>query len=141
MKHIARYSNDLLLMKGSPHSTTVQALADVVRRERALRSAGPERPLVLFVDYVQKVAASTPHAQQDVRDVEAIEELTDGEKLVITSHYFYGYDYEILALRTGLTEQAIKNRAYKNDIIILTPRFCYSFISLLKFFILFQLFL
>jgi replicative DNA helicase len=75
LERIARYSNDLLLMKGSPYNTSVRTLADVVRRELALRSAGPERPLVLFVDYLQKIAAATPRAEQDARNIEAIDEL------------------------------------------------------------------
>ena len=73
------------------------------------------KPELTFDEVVHSELFGADKLQEDKRQalLEAIEELTDGEKLVITAHYFYGFDYEILALRTGLTEQAIKNRAYK----------------------------
>lgn len=42
-----------------------------------------------------------------------IELLPDGEKEVIVLHYFNQYGYEVISLRTGLSEQTIKNRASK----------------------------
>jgi RNA polymerase sigma factor (sigma-70 family) len=45
--------------------------------------------------------------------LDCIELLPDGEKEVIVFHYFNQYGYEVIALRTGLSEQTIKNRATK----------------------------
>ncbi|MFN8319601.1 MAG: sigma-70 family RNA polymerase sigma factor [Saprospiraceae bacterium] len=42
-----------------------------------------------------------------------IELLPDGEKEVIVFHYFNQYGYEVISLRTGLSEQTIRNRASK----------------------------
>ena len=77
IERIARYSQDLLLIKGSSYSTTVAALTDEVNRVRALQGASAERPVVLFVDYLQKVAARTSHTQEEARNVEALEALKE----------------------------------------------------------------
>jgi len=77
IERIARYSQDLLFIKGSSYSTTVAALTEEVNRVRAAQGANSERPVVLFVDYLQKVAAKTTHSHEEARNVEALEALKE----------------------------------------------------------------
>jgi replicative DNA helicase len=88
LDRISHYSRDLLFMKGSSYSTTVQTLANAVGQMRAPGGVAEGRPVVLFVDYLQKIAASTPHTQEEARNVEAIEglkELALGQGIIVVS--------------------------------------------------------
>jgi replicative DNA helicase len=75
LERIGRYSSDLLLVRGTPRSTTVRAIADMVKQELQARRTTSEKRLVLFVDYLQKIAPAVPRADQDTRSIEAIEDL------------------------------------------------------------------
>jgi replicative DNA helicase len=88
LERISRYSRDLLFIAGSSYTTTVRSLADAVARVRAPGGVAHNKQVVLFVDYLQKIAASTPHAQEEARNVEAIEglkELALGQGIVVVS--------------------------------------------------------
>jgi replicative DNA helicase len=52
LDRIARYGSDLHLMRGTQTGTTIENLRRLIREHRSL--AG-DRPLVVFVDYLQKV--------------------------------------------------------------------------------------
>jgi replicative DNA helicase len=85
---ISQYSRNLLFISGSSYTTTVHALAEAVAQVRSPGGVAQGKQVVLFVDYLQKIAASTPHAQEEARNVEAIEglkELALGQGIVVIS--------------------------------------------------------
>ncbi|MEO8286209.1 MAG: DnaB-like helicase C-terminal domain-containing protein [Chloroflexota bacterium] len=88
LERISQYGHRLLFMKGSPYSTTVQALAGAVARMRAPGGVADGKPVVLFVDYLQKIAAATPHTEEEARNVESLEglkELALGQGIVVVA--------------------------------------------------------
>jgi replicative DNA helicase len=121
LERIARYSGNLLLIKGSSFSTNVAALAGEVNRVRAAQGANREAAVVLFVDYLQKVAATTPHTQEEVRNVEALEalkELALQEGIVIVAilaSQIEGLKARRMRLENLLTSAEL---AYEADIVM-----------------------
>ena len=73
MDRIARYGQNLFLMRGSQTSTTIDNIRKLVQAHRAL--AG-ERRLVVFVDYLQKV----PQIPEPENETEKVTYLINGLK-------------------------------------------------------------
>jgi replicative DNA helicase len=74
---IAGYKRDLFFFRGTSASTDLAALEAIVREAQAPGGPADGRPVVLFVDYLQKIAASTPHTDETARSIEALEGLKD----------------------------------------------------------------
>jgi replicative DNA helicase len=122
LERISRYGHNLLLMKGSSYSTTVEVLRNKVRALRAPGGPASDKPLVLFVDYLQKIPTETAHTEEEARNAEQIEGLKelalDQDIAVVT----------IVAAQTeGLKAQRLKLEhllaspliAYEADIIMI----------------------
>jgi replicative DNA helicase len=76
LQRIKKYSGELFFIKGTA-STGLEALASAVSQVRAPGGAAEGRPVVLFVDYLQKIAAATPHTEEAARNVEEVEGLKE----------------------------------------------------------------
>jgi len=74
MDRIARYGQGLFLMRGSQTTTTVATLRRLVQSHRAL---APERQLVVFVDYLQKVPVIPDSANETERITTVVNGLKD----------------------------------------------------------------
>ena len=122
LQRISRYAQYLHLMKGSSYSTTVEALAGVVRQMRAPGGVAEGRPVILFVDYLQKVASQTPHTEEAARsfeEVEGLKELALDQKIAvvaIAAAEVEGLKAQRLRLQHLLASAGI---AYEADIIML----------------------
>lgn len=122
IQRISRYAQNLHLVKGSSTSTTVDSIAHMVKQLRGPGGAAEGRPLVLFVDYLQKVASQTPHTAEVARNFEGVEglkELALDQKIVvvgIVAAEVEGLKAQRLRLQHLLTSAAV---AYEADIIML----------------------
>jgi replicative DNA helicase len=122
LQRISRYSQNLHLMKGSSTSTTVEALGNAIRQMRAPGGVAEGRAIVLFVDYLQKVASLTPHTAEAARnfeEVEALKEMALDQKIVvvaIAAAEVEGLKAQRLRLQHLLASSGI---AYEADIIML----------------------
>ena len=122
LQRISRYSQNLHLVKGSSGTTTVDAIAKMVKQLRGPGGAAEGKPLVLFVDYLQKVASLTPHSSEAARnfeEVEGLKELALDQKIVavaIVAAEVEGLKAQRLRLEHLLTSAAV---AYEADIIML----------------------
>ncbi|MFL5731983.1 MAG: DnaB-like helicase C-terminal domain-containing protein [Chloroflexia bacterium] len=122
LQRISRYSQNLHLMKGSSARTTVEALSNSVQQIRAPGGAAAGKPVVLFVDYLQKVASTTPHTSEEARnfeEVEGLKELALDQRIVvvaIAAADVEGLKAQRLRLQHMLTSAGI---AYEADLIIL----------------------
>ena len=76
LKRISQYSRELFFIRGTA-STDLDALASAVKQVRAPGGPAEGRPVVLFVDYLQKIAAATSHTQEEARNIEAVEGLKE----------------------------------------------------------------
>lgn len=88
LARIARYSDRLFFMKGSIYSTTIESLAAEVRRLQDPGGPAHDRPVVLFVDYLQKIATQTSHVAEEARsteEVEGLKEIALGEQVVVVA--------------------------------------------------------
>jgi replicative DNA helicase len=121
MQRMARYGNNLLLLKGSSYKTTINSLANTVWQARK-KDAPKPRPTVLFVDYLQKVASDTSHVNETARNIEEIEGLKemaldqDIVVVAIVAAEVEGLKAQRLRLQHLLSSPAI---AYEADIIVL----------------------
>jgi replicative DNA helicase len=122
LQRISRYAQYLHLMKGSSYSTTVEVLTGTVRQMRAPGGVAEGRPVVLFVDYLQKVASQTPHTEEAARsfeEVEGLKEMSLDQKIAvvaIAAAEVEGLKAQRLRLHHLLTSAGI---AYEADIIML----------------------
>jgi replicative DNA helicase len=78
LERISRYGQNLFLMRGSQTSSTVDNLRRMIEVHRA---AAPDRPLVVFVDYLQKV----PVIPDPVTETERVTQVVNGLKDVALS--------------------------------------------------------
>ncbi len=121
LERIKTYGERLLLMKGST-ATTVETLVERVRE--ICQPGGPAygKPVVLFVDYLQKIATLTPHTAETARNIEEVEglkELALDEDIVvvaIVAAEVEGLKAQRLRLQHLLASSAI---AYEADLILL----------------------
>jgi len=122
LQRMSRYSQNLHLAKGSSASTTVDSIAKMAKQLRAPGGAAEGKQLVLFVDYLQKVASVTPHTAEAARnfeEVEGLKELALDQKIVvvaIVAAEVEGLKAQRLRLQHLLTSAAV---AYEADIIML----------------------
>jgi replicative DNA helicase len=122
LQRIARYSQNLHLMKGSSAVTTVGTLANTIRKMRAAGGAAAGRPVILFVDYLQKVASPTPHTSEAARnfeEVEGLKELALDQRIVvmaIAAAEVEGLKAQRMRLQHLLGSAGL---AYESDIIML----------------------
>jgi replicative DNA helicase len=121
LERISHYGHQLLFIKRSSYTTTVQTLAGAVEHMRAPGAVAEGRPVVHFVDYLQKIAAATPHTQEEARNVEAIEGLKEmalGQNVVVLS--IVAAQVEGLKARRMRLENLLASAelAYEADIIM-----------------------
>jgi replicative DNA helicase len=121
LQRISRYGQNLLLMKGSSYSTGVESLTGKIREMRSTPEAAG-KPVVLFVDYLQKMASETPHTAgiaRSIEEVEGLKELALTEKLVvvaIVAAEVEGLKAQRMRLQHLLASASI---AYEADIVLL----------------------
>jgi replicative DNA helicase len=122
LERISRYGHNFLLMKGSSYSTTVDVLANKVRALRAPGGPAHDKPLVLFVDYLQKIPTESSHVDETARNAEQIEGLKelaldqDIAVVVIVAAQTEGLKAQRLKLEHLLASPLI---AYEADIIMI----------------------
>jgi replicative DNA helicase len=73
LERIARYGSNLYLMRGTATATTIDNLRDLVAEHRGEEG----RPLVLFVDYLQKVPVIPEPAQEEEKVTRIVGGLKD----------------------------------------------------------------
>jgi replicative DNA helicase len=118
LQRISRYGQNLHLMKGSSYATDVDVLIERVREIRGATG----KPVVLFVDYLQKMASQTPHTAEFARNIEGVEglkELALTEKAVvvaIVAAEVEGLKAQRMRLQHLLASAAI---AYEADVVML----------------------
>lgn len=86
LQRISRYGERLLLLKGSSYTTGVPAIVDLVRRMLSPGGISEGRTPIVFVDYLQKIASSTPHTDEvarNISEVEALKELALNQQVVV----------------------------------------------------------
>lgn len=121
LTRISRYGHRLVFMKGSSFTTTGAVIADAVKRLRSPGGVAETSPVVLFVDYLQKIATASPHSDEAARNIEEIEGLKDlalEQKIVIVSIVaaeVEGLRAQRLRLEHLLASPAV---AYEADIIM-----------------------
>jgi len=121
LERISHYSRNILFIKGNAFSTDLAALANLVAEARAPAGPTGRRPVVLFVDYLQKIAATTPHSDEEARSIEALEGLKDialGEGIIvmaIVAAQVEGLKSQRLRLEHLLASAEI---AYEADIVM-----------------------
>lgn len=76
LERLSRYGQRLLIAKGSS-TTTIEDMREMVRKMRAAGGVAGGRPVVLFVDYLQKVATETSHNNEAARNTEQVEGLKE----------------------------------------------------------------
>jgi replicative DNA helicase len=76
LERLGRYGQRLLIAKGSP-TTTVDAIRAMVKQMRAPGGVAGGRPVVVFVDYLQKVATNISHNNEGARNSEQVEGLKE----------------------------------------------------------------
>jgi replicative DNA helicase len=122
LARISRYGHRLIFMKGSSYYTTTSVLADAVKQLRSPGGVAHGSPVVLFVDYLQKIAAISSHKDEEARNIEEIEglkELALDQRIAILSIVaaeVAGLRSQRLRMEHLLSTPAV---AYEADIIML----------------------
>lgn len=122
LERIAQYGQRLILMKGSTYATTVDVITNTVREVQAQAAATNGGPVVLFVDYLQKIPTESSHVAEAARNFEEIEGLKEMALsegivvVVISAAEVEGLKAQRMRLQHLLTSAAI---AYEADMVIL----------------------
>jgi replicative DNA helicase len=116
LERISRYGHNLLLMKGSSYNTTVEVLGNKVRSLRAPGGAAHDKPLVLFVDYLQKIPTVSAHTDEVARTAEEVEGL---KELALDQ------DIAIVAIVAAQTE-GLKAQRLKLEHLLASPLIAYE---------------
>ena len=122
LERISRYGHNFMMMKGSSYNTTVEVLSNKVRALRAPGGPAYEKPLVLFVDYLQKIPTESSHVDETARNAEQVEGLKelaldqDIAVVVIVAAQTEGLKAQRLKLEHLLASPLI---AYEADIIMI----------------------
>lgn len=116
LERISRYGHNLLLMKGSSYNTTVEVLRNKVRSLRVPGGPAHDKPLVLFVDYLQKIPAEIAHTEEEARNAEQIEGL---KELALDQ------DVAIVAIIAAQTE-GLKAQRLKLEHLLASPLIAYE---------------
>lgn len=88
LERIATYGERLLLMKGSSYTTRVPVITDLVRSISQPGGIAAGRTPILFIDYLQKIASTTPHTNEvarNIAEVEALKELALSQQIIVVA--------------------------------------------------------